>query len=144
MLHNEENKPRPGPAQLTRTICIIDHHTESVDALATMLADLDASIEVFADAETFLAQLDRGMAPPACLIVELLLPGLSGLELIDALNQRGIELPTVMVASDTRVSLAVRAMRAGVVDYFEKPFIEPRLRGLVSSLLDGRRELSGL
>ena len=134
------------PAHLigNRSICIVDDNADAVAALTGMLKDLGAEIRVYESAESFLAALEAGLAMPACLIAEVELPGMSGLDLLEALRERGNEPPTVMVASDARVSLAVRAMRAGVVDYFEKPFIEPRLRGLVRSLVEGPRDLGGL
>ena len=134
----------PGQLARNRSIYIVDDNADSVTALQSMLHDLGVEIRVFDSAEAFLDALDSGAAMPACLIAEIELPGMSGLELFETLRERGNEPPTVMVASDARVSLAVRAMRAGVIDYFEKPFIEPRLRGLVSSLIQGPRDLGGL
>ena len=134
----------PGHLTGNRSICIVDQNADAVDALTAMLKDLGAEIHVYDSAESFLDALEDGAAMPACLIAEIELPGMTGLELLEVLRERGNEPPTVMVASDARVSLAVRAMRAGVIDYFEKPFIEPRLRGLVRSLVEGPRDFSGL
>ena len=120
-----------------RTICIIDCNEQAVIALQQLLADLDARFAIFGDAESFLLHVCSDNPLPSCLIVEMLLPGISGLELFNRLKNRGHRVPTVIVASETSVSTAVRAIRAGVLDYFEKPLVEPRLRNVVASILDG-------
>ena len=120
------------------SICIVDQHTEMVAALQMLLDGLGAAFLTFASAEAYLVEVDAGLSVPDCLIVELALPGMSGLELFEALHGRRIAPPTVVLSSDARVSVAVQAIRAGVLEYFEKPFIEPRLRHVVRNLLDAK------
>lgn len=76
-------------------------------------------MKAFASAEAFLDALrDDG---PACLIVEAQLPGLGGLDLQDLLLRRASSIPVILVADQPAVSAVVRAMRAGAIDFLEKP-----------------------
>jgi two-component system response regulator FixJ len=121
-------------------ICIVDPNADMVAALEMFLDGLEAQFLTFNDAESYLLEVDTGLAMPDCLIVELALPGMSGLELFETLTSRRIAPPTVVLSSDARVSVAVRAIRAGVIEYFEKPFIEPRLRHVIRNLLYSKHE----
>lgn len=98
---------------------------------------MNAGFVIFGDAESFLLHVHGGNPLPACLIAELLLPGISGLELFARLRQCGAYVPTVLVTSENSVPMAVQAIRAGVLDYFEKPLVEPRLRYVVATILGG-------
>ena len=64
---------------------------------------------------------------PACLITEVALPGMDGIDLLDHLRSLGISTPTIFLATEGSISAAVRAMRSGAVDYIEKPFVARQL-----------------
>ncbi len=76
----------------------------------------------------------RGLAP-GCLILDVRMPGMDGLQLMEELAKRGVTLPVVVVTGHGDVALAVRAMRAGAVDFLEKPYTEERLLEAVQSAL---------
>ncbi len=82
-------------------------------------------VEVFESAEDFLKTKLRSRA--ACLIVEVNLPNMDGIELLEHINNLGIRLPTIVLSTDSDVSEAVRAMQAKAIDFIEKPFIEKTL-----------------
>jgi len=118
-------------------ICIIDPDTGTQRSFASLLGGLEAEIRVFASAEDFLAA--QGSTPPACLIAEVRLPGLSGLELFDTLKSAGKDVPTILVASRGEVASAVTALRAGAVDYFEKPIVDRTLYRTVAGIMRGHQ-----
>ncbi|MEL7448415.1 MAG: response regulator [Pseudomonadota bacterium] len=121
--------------QDTSTISIIDADEHAVVSVQEMLGGLEAGFSIYCDAESFLLSVHDGQPLPACLITELLLPGLSGLELFRLLKANEAHVPTVLVTAEASVPMAVQAIRAGVADYFLKPLNEPRLRHVVATIL---------
>ena len=115
------------------TIYLIDGDHSGLDELYNLLASLNAEIERFTSAESFL-QLDRS-EELACLVANVALPGLSGLELIEKLRENDVHLPAVLIDNRADVSTAVRAMRAGVFDYIEMHFADRLLLKAVSDAI---------
>lgn len=109
------------PQPEDRTVCIVDDDADIRGALTPLLRSVGLRTVGFADAEAFLHSLDR-VGPNACLLVDLRLPGMGGLELMEALAARGARLPTIMMTGHADVGVAVRAMKAGALDFIEKPF----------------------
>lgn len=103
-----------------------------------LLASLDVEIEQFTSAECFLDE--ERPDEFACLVANVALPGLDGLALIEKLKERGVHLPSVLIDNLGDVSTAVRAMRAGVVDYIEKPFADHLLLKAVSDAINACAE----
>lgn len=126
---NTSNGSRP-------TVYVIDGDAAVRDSLCVLLAGIDAEIKDYHSAEAFLA------APLAagsrCLIVEIHLPGMSGLELLEVLRQRQQLAPAIVLASDSDVPLAVQAMRLGAVDFIDKPFVDQVLLNRVRQALAGQ------
>lgn len=114
-------------------VYIIDKDAAIRDSLYVLLSALDICIKTYARAEDFLCEPLR--AAPACLITELHLPGMSGLELLRVLRERGIRIPTIVLASVSDVPTAVSAMRAGALDFIDKPFIDRLLLNRVRQAL---------
>jgi two-component system response regulator FixJ len=77
------------------------------------------AVETFASAAEFIESYRQG---PGCLVLDLRLPGMSGLELQKYLKQRGIEIPVVFMSAHGDVPTAVTALKGGAVDFIEKPF----------------------
>ena len=118
------------------TVCIIDKDAAVCDSLYNLLATLDISVEAYACAEDFLR---APLAPTrCCVITELYLPGMNGIELLDELRARGMTIPTIVLASNSDVPTAVRAMRAGAVDFIDKPFVDRVLLNRVRQILAHR------
>jgi two-component system response regulator FixJ len=80
---------------------------------------------VFDSAEDFLKTKLRSRA--ACLIVEVNLPNMDGIALLEHINNIGVRLPTIVLSSSSNLSEAVRAMQAEAMDFIEKPFITDTL-----------------
>jgi FixJ family two-component response regulator len=90
------------------------------DALSRLLKAAGLQVETFVNAQTFLE-----VCPPyrpGCLILDIRMPGMSGLELQKILTEQGIHLPTIVITGHGDVPMAVRAMKTGALDVIQKPF----------------------
>ena len=117
-----------------------------VDDDAAVRASLDALLEaagyrtrLFASGSAFLGSLDE--LEGACIILDVKMPGLDGLEVQRRLNRLGAMLPVVIVTGHGDVPMAVEAMRAGAIDFLEKPVRRDRLMESISRALGADREL---
>jgi FixJ family two-component response regulator len=100
-------------------VWIVDDDDAFRDSLVWLVEANDHRVVAFASAEDFLAACRPGMA--GCLVVDVRMPGLSGLELHDRLIAMGLDLPTIVVTGHGDVPMAVTAFRKGAVDFVEKP-----------------------
>lgn len=105
----------PSPA----TVFIIDDDDLVLGALEGLVASVGLKAETFGSAPQFLSGYEPTEA--GCVLVDMRLPGMSGLELQAALRERQIDLPVIMISGYGDVSSAVRAMKAGAIDFFQKP-----------------------
>lgn len=102
------------------TVFIVDDDA-SVRRVLSQLFELEQlPARVFSSAEDFLAQV--GPEQAGCLLLDVRMPGVSGLELQEGLRTRGIELPIIFMTAYADVATSVRAMKAGAFDFVEKPF----------------------
>lgn len=115
-------------------IYLIDHDKSALDTLADLLTPLDASIKCFTSAESFLEEFIH--SNNSCLLLEAHLPSFSGLELMEYLLDRGLNIPTIVMASISDVPTAVRAMQAKAIDFIEKPYVEQILLEKVEQILE--------
>ena len=103
-----------------------------------LLVDLAESVnlphQVFESAVKFLEQDLTGLE--GCIVSDLRMPGMSGLELQDELHRRGVNLPMIFVSAYAEVQSVVRAMRGGALDFFQKPFSSQQL---IERIQDGLR-----
>jgi FixJ family two-component response regulator len=106
-------------------VYIVDSDHQLLDSLASMLRRKDVRVEVFDSAENFLKTKLRSRA--ACLIVEVNLLKMDGIQLLEHINDLGVRLPTIVMSTSSDVSEAVRAMQAKAIDFIEKPFIQNTL-----------------
>ncbi len=112
---------------------VVDSDTAVCESIQVLLRGMAYRVRVYPDAEAFLAGLP--LEASGCLIVEVNLPGISGLELLEQLHERDIRLPVIMLASFSDVPMAVRAMRSGAMDFIDKPFVDRILRARVRQAL---------
>lgn len=103
-------------------IYLIDDDAAVRQALALLLSTYGMAVETFADPQTFLAHVDA--ARPGCLLLDLRMPLISGIQLKEKLAARGIDWPAVMITGHGDVNACRRAFRAGVVDFLTKPVDE--------------------
>lgn len=107
------------------TVFVIDDDASVRDSIALMLGLAGYRTSVFADAEAFLAACKDDWA--GCVIADVRLPGLSGVELQDELRKRGMALPFVIITAHGDVPTARAAFRSQAVDFLEKPFDHTQL-----------------
>lgn len=107
------------------TVFIVDDHGGLRKSLAFLVESAGFRAEVFASAEAFLEhdQPER----PGCLILDLQMPGMSGLQLLEVLAGRGDCRPVIMISAHGDVPTAVRALKTGAVDFLQKPFKDQEL-----------------
>jgi len=115
------------------TIYIVDDDEAVRRGLSALLSAKGYKVETFASAEAFLAHAPA--PPPVCLLADIRMPGMSGLELQRELKQRGAQLPVIVITGHGDVPLAVAALKAGAVDFLEKPFDAAPLADAVEEAL---------
>ena len=101
--------------------------------MRALLHRLGVDVTTFESAENYL--LAANGRHLACLIVDLLLPGMSGLELLRRLRSAGNDVPVVLLADESDVPTAVAAMREGATDFIEKPYVDIAVLKQVQKLL---------
>jgi len=117
-----------------RTIYIVDDNVEFLDSTRFWLSGAGFEVKTCSDprqAIETLAQRDR--AEPACLMLDVRMPQLSGLDVHDALHERDALLPVIYMSGHADVPLAVQAMRKGAVTLLEKPFDEGALEAAIEN-----------
>ena len=121
-------------------VYVVEYDVSMGQWFADILRSTGLQVAVFPTADAFLGNLD--LSPPSCLVLDVLLPGMTGLELQDHLNERGIGIPIIFVSAFADVPTAVRAMKAGALDFLEKPVPAQVLLAAVQNALSrhqGRR-----
>ena len=109
-----------GPsASAGAAIIVVDDDDLVRETIRAVLEDEGRVVETYASCEAFLKGFDPGRS--ACLLVDAYLPGMSGLELLEKLHEDGHRLPAIMITGNADVSMAVEAMKAGALDFIEKP-----------------------
>lgn len=117
-----------------RRLYIVDDNEAFLDATRFWLEGLGLQIEAWSDPRAAVAALcGRPAGPPACLLLDIRMPYLSGLDVHDALLAAGASLPIVYMSGHADVPLAVQAMRKGAVTLLEKPFDEDTLQAALDS-----------
>jgi two-component system response regulator FixJ len=114
-------------------VCVVDDDEAVLDSVALLLEVEGLKTRTFASAE---ALLDALPLPAACIISDVRMPGLDGIELLRALDTRRIEVPVIMITGHGDVPMAVRAMQRGAVDFLEKPFDPNMLISIVRKTLE--------
>ena len=114
-------------------VAVIEADARDRRTLCSLLSPLDADIRDFDSAESYLA---GGRAASGCLIMEVTLPGMSGLDLLKLLRANGTTPPIILLGEESDIRAAVTAMREGAVDFIEKPHVDIAILRRVAYLLD--------
>lgn len=120
------------------TVFVIDDEPDVRASLRLLLRSLGHAAEIFGSAAEFL-QAYRPQRP-GCLLLDVRMPGMTGLELQQELSARGLGIPIVFISGHADVPMAVRAVKAGAVDFLEKPFTDEALASAVQRALERDRE----
>jgi len=113
------------------TVFVVDNEALIQESLAKMLKSAGLQLQVFESGEAFLQDCRDDL--PGCAIVDFKMKGMSGLELLENSHKRGIHLPIIFLSGVADVPKAVEAMKAGAVDFVEKPF---RPKQLIEKIRD--------
>ncbi|MGH6662399.1 MAG: response regulator transcription factor [Rhodospirillales bacterium] len=116
------------------TVYIVDDDDAVRDSLAWLLSSVKLPVRAFASAEEFLEALDP--VPTGCVLIDVRMPGTSGLQLQEILKDRAANLSVIIVTGHADVPMAIRAMKAGAVDFVEKPFNDQQVLELVSKAME--------
>jgi two-component system, LuxR family, response regulator DctR len=117
------------PASLPANVFIVEDDDVLADALAFMLASRHLSSQRFASGEAFLSWLPQWQNSPACILLDVRMKRLSGLEVFDVLRENvNVDvLPVIFLTGHGDIDMAVNAVKNGAFDFFEKPFSDNRL-----------------
>ena len=110
-------------------VYVVDDDDGVRESLSALLESVGIETMVFATAEDSLQAVE--VQRPACMLVDVRMPGIGGLELQRLLKERETEIPVVMITGHGDISMAVRAMKEGAIDFLEKPFNDQELIELV-------------
>jgi FixJ family two-component response regulator len=103
----------------TELVYLIDDDAAVRDSLGLLLEQARFTVQAYASAEEFLAA-EPG-APAVCAVVDLMMPGMSGLELQEEMDRRGIAMPVIFLTGHGDIPTSVKAIKAGAVDFLTKP-----------------------
>ena len=116
------------------TVFVVDDDSAVRDALKLLLRSVGHPVETFASGQDFLESYPDDQ--PGCLVLDIRMPGMSGLELQQHLNARHSLLPIIFITGHGDVPMAVEAMQAGAMDFIQKPFRDQDLLDRINQALD--------
>ena len=119
------------------TVFVIDDDPALRDSLRFLLESADLKAECFACAEDFQSHYDNSR--PGCILLDIRMPGMSGLELQELLSKDRLAPPVILITGHGDVQIAVRALKAGAHDFIEKPFSDQVLLECIDGALDRDR-----
>jgi two-component system response regulator FixJ len=112
------------------TVYIVDDQQAVREALSEMLRVFGYRVESFPSADAFLAQVSD--APAGCIVADVRMPGMDGIELVRELARRRVPLPVVLISGHADVPMAVAAIKAGAEDFIEKPIDDTHLLAAIN------------
>lgn len=116
---------------------LVDDDEEVRRALAFLLGTAGLAVKVYESADALVAKLSS--IAEGCIVSDVRMPGMSGLQLLQVLKQMQIGLPVIIMTGHADIALAVEAMKAGATDFLEKPFDDEALLGAIHGALNRRQ-----
>lgn len=116
------------------TVYVVDDDDAVRDSLMDLVDSVGLKAEEFASAQAFLDSYDEKR--PGCLVLDIRMPGMSGLDLQDRLSEIGSVLPIIFITGHGDVPMAVRAMQRGAIDFIQKPFRDQELLDRINIALE--------
>jgi FixJ family two-component response regulator len=123
-------------------IHVVDDDEAMRDSLLWLLDDGRYEVRTYASGEEFLERLEA--LAPACVILYIRMPGISGIEVHERMTRQGVATPVVFVTGHGDVPMAVEAIKRGAFDFIEKPFNEGKLMGIIEAALEKDAQAAGL
>ena len=130
----EDARPQDG------IVYVIDDDSGVRESIELLGRSVRLTVKTYENAQAFLDDFDHREDAPSCLLVDVRLPGISGLELQRRLNAWKIHIPIIFVTGYAEVPMAVRAMQAGAVDFLEKPLGAQDLLDRIQTVLERERQ----
>jgi len=115
------------------TVFVVDDDTSVRTALKRLIKSIGFKVETFDSAQAFLKHGSYDV--PACLVLDVRMPGMSGIELQEQLSGAGLGMPIIFITGHGNIPLSVKAMKAGAVDFIEKPFEDQKLIDAINSAI---------
>jgi len=122
--------------QAEPTVYVVDDEPTICDAISGLLAARGMDSETFDSAEEFLDRYDIGVDRPGCLLLDIRMPGMSGLELQRELRRREIGIPIIFLTANADVRTAVASLKGGATEYIEKPFQADSLLSAIDQAIE--------
>ena len=116
------------------TVFVVDDDPAMRESLVWLIESVGIAVETYGSARDFLRTYE--VSRPGCLVLDVRMPGLSGLDLQDQLAARKVSLPVIIVTGYADVPMAVRALKAGAVDFIEKPFSDQQLLDRIQDAIE--------
>jgi len=116
------------------TVFVVDDDASMREALAGLIRAAGLNVETFASAQEFLARPPADV--PGCLVLDVRLPGLSGLDLQSRMAEINLEIPIVFITGHGDVPTSVRAMKAGALEFLTKPFLDRDLLDAIAQAIE--------
>jgi FixJ family two-component response regulator len=113
---------------------VVDDDTSFRNALSNLLQSVDLDARTYGTVDEFIDQVS--FEAPGCVVLDVRLPGTSGLALHEKMGELGIPLPVIMVTGHGDIPMTVRAMKAGAIDFLPKPFREQELLDAVDRAIE--------
>lgn len=110
-------------------VYVVDDDRNVRQSIAFLLGVIDVDVRLYSHSEEFLDNYQPGI--PGCLLLDVRMPGMSGLDLQEAMRQKEIDLPVVFISGHGDIPMVVRTMQKGALDFLQKPFNDQRLLDLV-------------
>jgi two-component system, LuxR family, response regulator FixJ len=115
-------------------IALIEDDDAILRSLSMLLESRGVAVRAYASAESFLA--DAEARPPQCVVTDIRMPGMSGLELQRELMTRDAAVPVILITGHGDIAMAVQAIKQGAFDFIEKPFDDERLIASISQAIE--------
>lgn len=128
------NQPTPD----TSTVYVVDDDAGMLESTQWLLESVGLNVRAYSDGRKFLDALEETRG--GCVILDVRMPGLGGLNVQEELQKRGAELPIIFVSGHADVPIVVRAFKSGAFDFIEKPFNEQLLLDSVQQALEARQQ----
>ena len=121
------------------TVFVVDDDVAVRKSLKRLIESVGYKVETFASAREYLEQ--DPCAGPACLILDVRMPEMSGIELQDELTSAGLSIPIIFITGHGNVPMGVKAIKAGAVDFIEKPFDDQLLLDAINEAIERDKKL---
>jgi len=116
------------------TVFVVDDEPIIRTSLERLMQSVSLKVETFATASEFLDAYTTGQ--PGCVVLDVRMPGISGLDLQDRMAERGVDIPIIFITAYGDVPMAVRALKGGAVDFLQKPYNNQTLLDRVQEAIE--------